>query len=199
MGYDGRMVVSARSATGWSAEPEPHADLRGVQDPCVSPPARDAHEREPGRFSPRLGQVQTKETSMQIVHPRGCGRAVHTKRVVACVLITAATGAVQREIRTSATRTAELLLLRDGRESVASRALARESTGVCWHPRSTILEDDAWTIMLGSAQQSKAVRGTQNRWARCGMAGRSLPSWTAQSQLSAPGAASGTARGAAVP
>ena len=48
---------------------------------------------------------------MQIVHPRCCGLDVHKKSVVACVLITAANGAVQREIRTYATMTADLLRL----------------------------------------------------------------------------------------
>jgi hypothetical protein len=48
---------------------------------------------------------------MQIVHPRCCGLDVHKKSVVACVLITAEDGTVQREIRTYATMTADLLRL----------------------------------------------------------------------------------------
>lgn len=62
-------------------------------------------------FSPRLGQVQTKETTRQIVHPRCCGLDVHKKSVVACVLITADDGTVQREIRPYAPMTADLLRL----------------------------------------------------------------------------------------
>lgn len=96
---------------------------------------------------------------MQIVHPRCCGLDVHKKSVVACVLITTADGAVQREIRTYATMTAELLLLRDWLESLDVRAVAMESTGVFWHPLYNILEDDAWTIILVNAQHIKAVPG----------------------------------------
>jgi transposase len=96
---------------------------------------------------------------MQIVYPRCCGLDVHKKSVVACVLITADDGAVRREIRTYATMTADLLLLRDWLESLEIQAVAMESTGVFWHPLYTILEDDAWTIILVNAHHIKAVPG----------------------------------------
>jgi transposase len=96
---------------------------------------------------------------MQIVHPRCCGLDVHKKSVVACVLITADDGTVQREIRTYATMTADLLMLRDWLASLDIRAVALESTGVFWHPLYNILEDDAWTIILVNAHHIKAVPG----------------------------------------
>jgi hypothetical protein len=116
---------------------------------------------------------------MPMVHPRCGGRAVHKKRVVACVLLTAEDGTVQREIRTDATMTADRLLLRDGLESLEMRAVAMESTGVFWHPLSTSLEDDAWTIILVNAHHSKAVAFPQDRRQGQRMAGRSLTPGTA--------------------
>ena len=71
---------------------------------------------------------------MQIVHPRCCGLDVHKKSVVACVLITAEDGAVQREIRTYATMTADLLALGDWLERQQVQVVALESTGVFTPP-----------------------------------------------------------------
>lgn len=71
---------------------------------------------------------------MQIVHERCCGLDVHKKSVVACILITCEDGTVQREVRTYATMTADLLMLRDWLESLDVRQVAMESTGVFWHP-----------------------------------------------------------------
>jgi len=42
---------------------------------------------------------------MQVVHARCCGLDIHKKAVVACVLLTSATGPIQREVRTFGTRT----------------------------------------------------------------------------------------------
>jgi transposase len=71
---------------------------------------------------------------MQIVHERCCGLDVHKKSVVACVLITCEDGTVQREVRTYATMTADLLMLRDWLESLDVRQVAMESTGVFTPP-----------------------------------------------------------------
>src|SRR5258708_33377928 len=96
---------------------------------------------------------------MQIVHERCCGLDIHKKTVVACVLITQADGTLQREIRTYATMTADLLMLRDWLESLDDRHVAMESTGVFWHPIYNILEDEERTILLVNAQHMKAVPG----------------------------------------
>src|SRR5215467_1250488 len=96
---------------------------------------------------------------MQIVHPRCCGLAVHKKSVVACVLLTAEGGTVQREIRTYATMTADLVMLRDWLESLEIRVVAMESTGVFWHPLYNLLEDEDRTIILVNAHHIKAVPG----------------------------------------
>lgn len=46
---------------------------------------------------------------MQVVHERCCGLDVHKKTVVACVLITAERGRVERQVRTFSTMTEDLL------------------------------------------------------------------------------------------
>jgi len=67
---------------------------------------------------------------MQVVHARCCGLDIHKKTVVACVLVTSATGTVQREIRTFGTMTADLLALADWLAHLEVSHVAMESTGV---------------------------------------------------------------------
>jgi hypothetical protein len=71
---------------------------------------------------------------MQVVHDHCAGLDVHKKTVVACVLITHPDGAIQREVRTFSTMTADLLLLWDWVETLRVRVVALESTGVFWKP-----------------------------------------------------------------
>lgn len=120
---------------------------------------RDEHERETCRFSlPPRPPFRNRETSMQIVHERCCGLDVHKKSVVACILITHADGTVQREIRTSTTMTADLLMLRDWLESLDVQQVAMESTGVFWQPIYNILGDEGRTILLVNAQHTHDLR-----------------------------------------
>ena len=69
-----------------------------------------------------------------MVHTRCCGLDVHKRMVVACVLITQPDGAVQREVRTFKTMTADLLALSDWLGSLGVTHVALESTGVFWRP-----------------------------------------------------------------
>ena len=71
---------------------------------------------------------------MQVSYDRCCGRDVHKKTVVACVLLTRPDGTVQRQVRTFSTMTAEWLALEDWLRSQAVSVVAMESTGVFWHP-----------------------------------------------------------------
>ena len=66
---------------------------------------------------------------MEIIHERCCGLDVHQKTVVACVLVTAADGAVQRRVRSFGTMTADLLALSDWLDGLAVTQIAIESTG----------------------------------------------------------------------
>jgi transposase len=69
---------------------------------------------------------------MQVVHARCCGLDVHKKTVVACVLLTADDGTVQRFLRRFGTMTGELLALSDWLARLAVTHIALESTGVYW-------------------------------------------------------------------
>lgn len=95
---------------------------------------------------------------MQILYERCCGLDVHKKTVVACVLLTAPTGKVSREVRTFATTTAGLLALSDWLGSQGVTHVAMESTGVYWRPVFNILEGSLEVILV-NAQHMKAVPG----------------------------------------
>jgi len=96
---------------------------------------------------------------MRVLHERCCGLDVHQKTVVACVLITAPEGAVQRRVQTFGTMTADLLALRDWLDGYGVTEIAMESTGVYWRPVYNILEGEARAITLVNPQHMKAVPG----------------------------------------
>lgn len=96
---------------------------------------------------------------MQVVHAHACGLDVHKKTVVACVLLTAHDGTVQRLIRSFSTMTTELLALSDWLDSLAVTHIAMESTGVYWWPVFNVLEDDERTIVVVNPQHMKHIPG----------------------------------------
>src|SRR5437763_877877 len=97
---------------------------------------------------------------MQVVYERCCGRDVHKKTVVACVLLTRPDGTVQRQVRTFATMTADLLALSDWLRGWGVTHVAMESTGVYWQPVFNILEEEEGrTLLLVNAQHIKTVPG----------------------------------------
>jgi transposase len=71
---------------------------------------------------------------VEVMHARCCGLDVHKKSVVACVLITAPDGQLERHVRTFATMTADLLALGDWLNDLGVTQVALESTGVYWRP-----------------------------------------------------------------
>lgn len=95
---------------------------------------------------------------MQVVHSRCCGLDVHKKTVVACVVLTADDGSVQREVRTFGTMTADVLALADWLSHAEVVQVAMESTGVYWRPVFNLLEEGR-TVTLVNAQHMKAVPG----------------------------------------
>ncbi len=96
--------------------------------------------------------------SLTVVYPRCAGLDVHKKTVVACLLLTAPSGKVSREVRTFATTTAGLLALCDWLTSQGVTHVAMESTGVYWRPVFNILEGHCEVILV-NAQHMKAVPG----------------------------------------
>jgi transposase len=95
---------------------------------------------------------------MQVEYARCCGLDVHQKTVVACVLVTAEDGKVQRQVRTFATMTADLLALNDWLNAQQVEQVAMESTGVYWKPVYNLLEADH-RIILVNAQHLQTVPG----------------------------------------
>jgi transposase len=81
------------------------------------------------------------------------------KTVVACVLLTAEDGTVQRLVRTFSTMTADLLALVDWLDQLEVTHSAMESTGVFWWPLFNVLEDDSRTIIVVNPQHMKQIPG----------------------------------------
>lgn len=96
--------------------------------------------------------------SLTVLYARCAGLDVHKLTVVACLLLTAATGKASREIRTFATTTAGLLALSDWLESQGVTHVAMESTGIYWRPVFNLLEG-RFEVILVNAQHMKAVPG----------------------------------------
>lgn len=95
---------------------------------------------------------------MQVIYQRCAGIDVHKKTVVVCVLVTQADGRVQKQVRTFATMTADLLALDEWLRSQQVEHIAMESTGVYWHPIWNVLEEGR-CILLANPQHLKAVPG----------------------------------------
>src|SRR3954451_16083216 len=93
-----------------------------------------------------------RRESMNVLHERCCGLDVHKKSVVACVLVTAANGTVQRQVRSFGTTTEDLLALSDWLDEWRVTHIALESTGVYWKPVFNLLEDETRTIVLVNPQ-----------------------------------------------
>ena len=96
--------------------------------------------------------------SLSLMYACCAGLDVHKKTVVACVLLTAASGKVSKQVRTFATTTAGLLALSDWLSSQAVTHVAMESTGVFWRPVFNLLEGH-FEVILVNAQHMKAVPG----------------------------------------
>lgn len=95
---------------------------------------------------------------MNVQYARCCGLDVHQKSVVACVLVTAEDGTVQRTVRTFGTMTADLLALNDWLNAQQVEQVAMESTGIYWRPVFNLLEADH-LIILVNAQHLQRVPG----------------------------------------
>ncbi|HLW01948.1 MAG TPA: IS110 family transposase [Ktedonobacterales bacterium] len=95
---------------------------------------------------------------MQVLYERCAGIDVHKKTVVVTILVTPATGQVQKQTRTFTTMTNDLLTLDDWLRAQGVAVVAMESTGVFWRPVFNLLEAER-TIILVNAQHMKAVPG----------------------------------------
>jgi transposase len=105
---------------------------------------------------------------MQVQHARCCGLDVHKKTVVACILITAPDGQVERYRDSFSTMTAGLLALDDWLTQHAVSQVAMESTGIYWRPVFTILEANR-SVMVVNAQHIKAATTDSPQWKQGGL------------------------------
>src|SRR5918997_1802494 len=95
---------------------------------------------------------------MQVVYERCCGLDVHKKTVVACVLIVASDGTVQKETRTFSTMTQDLLALSDWLLAAGCTHIAMESTSSYWRPVYNLLEGH-FVLLVANAYHIKTVPG----------------------------------------
>jgi len=95
---------------------------------------------------------------MDLIHDCCVGLDVHKKTVVACVRRVGPDGAVEREVVSFGTMTAELLALADWLEARGVRHVAMESTGVYWKPVFHLLEG-RFEVLLVNAHRLKQVPG----------------------------------------
>jgi transposase len=107
---------------------------------------------------PQIVHAEKGSQNMQVIHPRACGLDIHKKTVVACVLLTEASGQVEKRSRTFSTMTADLLALADWLKTLQISHVALESTGVYWKSVFNLFEGD-FTVILVNAQHMKALPG----------------------------------------
>ncbi len=96
--------------------------------------------------------------SLTVLYSRCAGLDVHKKTVVACLLLTTASGRLTKEVRTFATTTPGLVTLREWLSSQGVTHVAMESTGIYWRPVFNLLEGHC-EVILANAQHMKAVPG----------------------------------------
>ena len=98
---------------------------------------------------------------MPVRSPRCCGLDIHTKTIVAGVLLTdpdGPDGTAQRFVRTLGTMTADRLALGDWLEFQAVTHGAMERPGVRWRPVFNVLAEGR-TLILVNAPHIKALPG----------------------------------------
>lgn len=121
---------------------------------------------------------------MDLLSERCCGLDVHTKTVVACLIVPGPDGEPTKEIRTFDTLTDDLLRLSDWLADHGVTHVALESTGVYWKPLWNLLVG-SFPLLLANAAHIEAVPGrtadgrdgewgperlgmNDRRWGRCG-------------------------------
>lgn len=95
---------------------------------------------------------------MEIVYAHCCGLDIHTKSIVACVIVPDGEGKPTKAIRTFGTMTEEILALSDWLAEQQVSHVAMESTGVYWKPIYNLLEG-RFDLLLVNAAHSKTVPG----------------------------------------
>ena len=79
--------------------------------------------------------------ALSVMYSCCAGLDVHKETVVSCILLTAPSGKVSKEIRTFGTTTSDLQMLSTWLSQRGVTHVALESTGVYWRPRATASKD----------------------------------------------------------
>jgi transposase len=95
---------------------------------------------------------------LDLIHTRCAGLDVHKKTVVACIRRLGPDGAIDSQVRTYRTMTADLIALADWLDAEGVTHVAMESTGVYWKPVFHLLEG-RFEVLLVNAHRIKNVPG----------------------------------------
>jgi transposase len=95
---------------------------------------------------------------LDLIHTRCAGLDVHKKTVVACIRRLGPEGAIDSQVRTYRTMTADLIALADWLDAEGVTHVAMESTGVYWKPVFHLLEG-RFEVLLVNAHRIKNVPG----------------------------------------
>ena len=95
---------------------------------------------------------------MEVMDPRCCGRDVHKKSVVACLITPDAAGLPRKQIRTFGTMPDDLSALAAWPRAAGCERVAMASTGVDWQPVWNALEAELESLLV-NARHVKAVPG----------------------------------------
>jgi transposase len=95
---------------------------------------------------------------MEILYQRCAGLDVHKKNVKTCLKTPGSDGRPSKEVRTYATKTQNILQMRDWLKEQGCTHIALEATGVYWKPIYNLLQDD-FEILVVNAHHLKTVPG----------------------------------------
>jgi transposase len=95
---------------------------------------------------------------MDVLFERCCGRDIHKRTVVACLIVPGPSGAPTKEVRSVGIMIDELLQLADWLMANEVTHVAMESTGVSWKPVWNLLEEQC-ALRLVNIRHVKAVPG----------------------------------------
>jgi transposase len=141
----------ARSFNPGVSEPVRQHDPRTVQEPPTVAPTRESTQNR--IFCSSVRPVTPKGNDMQVVTEICAGLDVHARTIVACL-----NRHGQKEIRTFATMSDDLLRLLDWLVTAGCTQVVVESTGVYWQPAYHLLESQM-EVLLVNARHVKAVPG----------------------------------------
>jgi hypothetical protein len=103
------------------------------------------------------------EEMMETLYQRCCGRDIHKRTVVACLITPGPDGQPQKAVRTFGTMSDDLLQLGDWLAAAGCTHVAMESTGVYWQPIYNLLEGQ-FDLSLVNAQHIKATSVHYPHW-----------------------------------